>query len=85
MTRPYGFKPTFNQTFVVAANSTGWLITPYHFGIDQGPVVLALENHRTGLIWEFVRRSPTSPRRCDGSVSLAGGCDRSLLRPRMSE
>ena len=27
---------------------TGWWVTPYHFGIDQGPVVLMIENYRTG-------------------------------------
>jgi hypothetical protein len=58
MTRPYGFKPSFNQTFADADSPTGWWVTPYHFGIDQGPVVLAVENYRTGLIWEIMRRSP---------------------------
>jgi hypothetical protein len=58
MTRPYGFKPSFNQTFAVPDSSTGWWVTPYHFGIDQGPVVLAVENYRTGLIWNIMRRCP---------------------------
>ena len=58
MTRPYGFKPSFNQTFAVADSPTGWWITPHHFGIDQGPVVLAVENYRTGLIWDIMRRCP---------------------------
>ena len=35
---------------------TGWWVTPYHFGIDQGPVVLMIENYRTGLIWDVMRR-----------------------------
>jgi hypothetical protein len=58
MTAPYGFKPSFNQTFAVENSPTGWWVTPYHFGIDQGPVVLAVENYRTGLIWDIMRRSP---------------------------
>jgi hypothetical protein len=33
-------------------------ITPYHFGVDQGPVVLMIENYRTGLIWNIMRRCP---------------------------
>ena len=37
---------------------TGWWVTPYHFGIDQGPVVLMIENYRTGLIWDLMRRCP---------------------------
>ena len=58
MTTPYGFKPSFNQTFAVPHSPTGWWVTPYHFGIDQGPVVLAVENYRTGLIWNIMRRCP---------------------------
>ena len=37
---------------------TGWWVTPYYFGIDQGPVALMIENYRSGLIWEVMRRSP---------------------------
>src|SRR4051812_34799180 len=58
MTNPYGFKPSFNQAFAVPDSPTGWWVTPYHFGIDQGPVVLAVENYRTGLIWDVMRRCP---------------------------
>lgn len=58
MTRPYGFKPSFNQTFTVPGSDTGWWVTPYHFGIDQGPVALMVENYRTGLIWNTMRRCP---------------------------
>ncbi len=58
MTAPYGFKPSFNQTFVVEDSPTGWWVTPHHFGIDQGPVVLMIENYRSGLIWDTMRRCP---------------------------
>ena len=54
----YGFKPSFNQTYEVPESPTGWWVSPYHFGIDQGPIILMLENHRTGLIWDIMRRSP---------------------------
>jgi hypothetical protein len=57
-TKRYGFKPSFNQTYSVPASSTGWWVTPYHFGVDQGPVILMIENYRTGLIWNIMRRSP---------------------------
>jgi hypothetical protein len=58
MTAPYGFSPSFNQTFAVDDSPTGWWVTPYHFGIDQGPVVLMIENYRSGLIWDIMRRCP---------------------------
>ena len=57
MTTPYGFKPSFNESFAVEDSPTGWWVTPHHFGIDQGPVVLMIENYRSGLIWDIMRRS----------------------------
>jgi len=58
MTRKYGFKPSFNQSFVVQNGPTGYWVTPYHFGVDQGPIVLMIENYRTGLLWNITRRCP---------------------------
>src|SRR5262249_20649435 len=58
MDRPYGFRCSFNQTFRVDDSPTGWWVTSYQFGIDQGPVVLMVENFRTGLIWNIMRRCP---------------------------
>jgi hypothetical protein len=58
LTKRYGFKPSFNQTYSMPMSSTGWWVTPYHFGVDQGPVILMIENYRTGLIWNIMRRSP---------------------------
>ena len=54
----YGFKPSFNPTFRVEGSPSGCWVSPYHFGIDQGPVILMIENYRTGLIWNLLRRSP---------------------------
>src|SRR5215813_5177430 len=58
MTKKYGFKPSFNESFANSDSSTGWWVTPYHFGIDQGPVVLMIENYRTGLLWNIMKRCP---------------------------
>jgi hypothetical protein len=54
--RPYGFRCSFNRTFRVDDSPAGWWVTPYQFGIDQGPVVLMIENYRTGQIWDLMRR-----------------------------
>jgi hypothetical protein len=58
ITKKYGFKPSFNQTFSVEESETGWWVTPHHFGIDQGPVVLMVENYRSELLWNIMRRCP---------------------------
>ena len=51
----YGFKATFNRTFPVEESDRFW-VSPYHFGIDQGPIALMIENYRSGLIWDLMRR-----------------------------
>jgi hypothetical protein len=58
----YGFKDAFNLTMNVpglAARGTtvpgiGWFDIDY-LGIDQGPILLMIENHRTGLVWALMR------------------------------
>ena len=32
--------------------------SPYHFGINLGPVVLMCENYRSGLVWRLTRACP---------------------------
>jgi hypothetical protein len=59
MTRKYGLKPSCNPAVPQENSPTGCWITPYHFGVDQGPVVLMIENRRTGLLWDIMRRCPT--------------------------
>jgi hypothetical protein len=55
---PYGFKATFNPTYPVrSGNPFGW-ISPWHYGLNEGPVFLMIENHRTGLPWQLMRDCP---------------------------
>ncbi len=53
----YGFKASFNPTFEVEGSRCGW-VSPHYFGIDQGPLVLMIENYRTGLLWSITKRCP---------------------------
>jgi hypothetical protein len=55
----YGLEATFNTTFPAADGCArcGWL-SPWHYGINQGPIVLMIENHRNGFLWELMRQSP---------------------------
>jgi hypothetical protein len=55
---PYGFKATFNPTYPVnSSNPYGW-VSPWHCGLNQGPIVLTIENHHGGLLWQLMRDSP---------------------------
>jgi len=46
----YGFKDAFNLTI-------NWYDTDY-LGLDQGPIVMMIENMRTGLIWKYMMKDP---------------------------
>ncbi len=53
---PYGFKASFNPVYhEEATDGIGW-VSPYHFGINEGPTVLMIENHRSAMIWELMQR-----------------------------
>jgi hypothetical protein len=44
----------FNPSLI---DQGGW-ISEGHFGLDQGIVVMMIENHRSGLIWKLMRSCP---------------------------
>jgi hypothetical protein len=47
---PYGFYDAFLP-------DENWTADSY-LAIDQGPIILMIENHRTGLLWELYMRAP---------------------------
>jgi len=56
----YGFKSTFNQTyqrFPLESHACGW-VSPWHYGINEGPIVLMTENYRTGFLWKLMQSCP---------------------------
>lgn len=61
----YGFIDSFNQSFDFdikpqqgkIIKGFGWVNDDY-LAIDQGPIVMAIENYRTGFIWEYMRNNP---------------------------
>ena len=53
---PYGFKASFNPVFHDdASDKVGW-VSPFHFGINEGPTVLMIENRRSAFVWSLMRR-----------------------------
>ena len=56
MTSKYGFKCSFNPTFS-RGSSNGWISKGY-YGLDQGPIVLMIENYRSRFIWQLMRNCP---------------------------
>jgi hypothetical protein len=61
----YGFVDAFNPTLNVdvpvqhgkVVPGVGWFDGD-QLGIDQGPIVAMIENHRSGLVWKTMRRNP---------------------------
>ncbi len=50
LTGKYGLSDSFNLT-------AKWFDTDY-LGIDQGPLVIMVENFRSGLVWNYVMKDP---------------------------
>ena len=58
ITGEYCFRCSFNLSFPSEEGAdTGWT-SPYHFGINLGPVVLMCENYRSGQLWRLLRECP---------------------------
>jgi hypothetical protein len=55
---PYGFKATFNPTFPVQSGTPHGWVSPWHYGLNQGPIILMIENYRSGLLWQLMRQCP---------------------------
>ncbi len=62
--REYGFVDAFNPSFPATARpatgttvpGVGWVDVDY-LGIDQGPIIGMIENHRSELVWKVMRGS----------------------------
>jgi hypothetical protein len=54
----YGLRCSFNPTFKNGSRSgTGWHSQGY-YGLEQGPIVLMIENYRSGFLWTLMKRCP---------------------------
>jgi hypothetical protein len=55
----YGFFCGLNPTYPGRDSDSGhgW-VSEGHYGLDQGPVVLMIENYRSGLLWRLMRGCP---------------------------
>jgi hypothetical protein len=58
MESDYGLVCSVNPTFPSRGGGRSGWISHNHFAIDQGPVVLTIENHASGLIWQLMRNCP---------------------------
>ena len=47
---PYGFRDAYND-------DQHW-VSPIFMGLDQAPMVVMIENYRTGLVWKYFMKNP---------------------------
>jgi hypothetical protein len=54
----YGFKDAFNLSYPSKPGAQpGWFADQY-LAIDQGPILLMIENYRTGFVWNLLKKNP---------------------------
>jgi hypothetical protein len=58
MESEYGLVCSFNPTFPSHGSGISGWISQNHFALDQGPVILMIENYGSGLIWRLMRSCP---------------------------
>ena len=54
----YGLKCSFNATFTDGPLGASAWHSQRYFGLDQGPVVLMIENYRSEFMWNVMKRCP---------------------------
>jgi hypothetical protein len=52
-----GFDASFNPTFEVSNDRYGW-VSPCKLGLNEGPIILMIENYLSGMMWDLFRRCP---------------------------
>jgi hypothetical protein len=55
--KEYGFLDSFNPTYITPKTPNGWFDDDY-LGIDQGPIVIMIENLRNGFVWNVMKKNP---------------------------
>jgi hypothetical protein len=80
----YGFLDSFNPTLAATQRrlqhgrivpNVGWVDGDY-LGIDQGPIVIQIENHRSDAVWRVMRREPNLIRALKRAGFSGGWLDR---------
>ncbi len=54
----YGFDSSFNPTYPEKENNMHGWVSPWRFGLNQGPIVIMIENNKSELIWNIMKQCP---------------------------
>jgi hypothetical protein len=53
---PYKFDASFNPSYPATLKDQGGWVSPWIFGLNQGPIILMIENFQSELIWRNIRK-----------------------------
>ncbi|MCC7245894.1 MAG: prolyl oligopeptidase family serine peptidase [Saprospiraceae bacterium] len=88
---PYGFFDGYNETFTDLSRSPNaqagypfWVDRDY-LGIDQGPIVLMIENYRSGFLWDLMKRNPYIVNGLKRAGFKGGWIDKSVVKSATDE
>ncbi len=73
----YGFKDAYNL-------QNNWIASDY-IGIDQGAILLMIENYRTGLVWKYMRKNPYIIKGLKNAGFIGGWLDSTINHAPMQE
>ena len=54
----YGFEASFNTVLIDPKNKNRLWTSPWIFGLNQGPIILMIENYTSQLIWKIMKKCP---------------------------
>ena len=54
----YGFLDAFNLSVTLGARPDGGWFADQYVAIDQGPILLMIDNYRAGFVWDVMKRNP---------------------------
>lgn len=75
----YGFKDAFNLSYPSKSGGAQSWFDDAYLGIDQGPILLMIENYRTGLVWELLKKSPYVTEGLRKAGFTGGWLDKSVI------
>jgi hypothetical protein len=55
---PYGFVASFNPTYPDTKTNLHAWASPWIFGLNEGPILMMIENFHSDLIWKTIQRCP---------------------------
>jgi len=54
----YGFNASYNPAFIQSTGAyEGW-VSPWSFGLNQGPTIIMIENYQTDMVWRLMQQCP---------------------------